>query len=402
MSQPISVTLYNPHLNQKRIHDSIVNENYKYYVLNIGRQFGKSLLAENQAYYWAFNSTCKIGWVSPIYKQCKKVFDEMEAALEGTGLIRTNKSDLEIKTTNGSTIQFFSSERYDNIRGFTFDYLICDEFAFMDSEAWTEVLRATVLVKGKKVLLISTPKGKNHFYQLHQLDGVNPQYKSFTMTSYDNTIINPTEIDDARLTLPDHVFRQEYLAEFIDGGAGMFNDLIINDTPNPTQRYYAGVDLGRADDYTVLSIFNADGKQVYLERWRQETWTGIVSKLSKVIDQYNAYTLVEANSIGDAIYEQICNSVKNKNNIQPFVTTSKSKQDIIEQLVVAVQNKEVSFLSTDWLKKEFDVFGYEYNPKTKSVRYSAPSGFHDDGVMATSIAYHSYKHNKNSGIYHIR
>ncbi len=83
----------------------------------------------------------------------------------------------------GSTIQFFSAERYDNIRGFTFDYLVCDEFAFMDEKAWTEVLRATVLVKGKKVLLISTPKGKNHFYQMHQLDGINNQYKSFTMTA---------------------------------------------------------------------------------------------------------------------------------------------------------------------------------------------------------------------------
>jgi hypothetical protein len=40
------------------------------------------------------------------------------------------------------------------------------------------------------------------------------------MTSYDNPLINPSEIDDARLTLPDNVFRQEYLAEFIDGGAG--------------------------------------------------------------------------------------------------------------------------------------------------------------------------------------
>lgn len=343
----------------------------------------------------------KIAWVSPIYRQCKKVFDEMSLALEGTGIITTNKSELEIKTSNGSTIQFFSSERYDNIRGFTFDYLICDEFAFMDSEAWTEVLRATVLVRGKKVLLISTPKGKNHFWQLYNLDGSNTQYKSFTMTSYDNPIINPTEIDDARITLPDHVFRQEYLAEFIDGGSGLFRDMTFVSSSEVTGRMYAGLDLGRADDYTVLSVFNERGEMVYVNRWNQDTWSNIVGYVSEVINKYRCHTYVEVNSIGDAIFEQIKNKVSDSNLIQPFVTTSKSKQDIIEGLIVANTNKEVKFLEIDWLKKEFDIFGFEYNPKTKSVKYSAPNGFHDDGVMATAIGYHAYKNISLKGVYHI-
>mgnify|MGYP003338816344 FL=1 len=162
--------------------------------------------------YWALNNKgAKCAWVSPVYKQSKKVFQEVyKAFAKRQEIYKTvNQSDLLLEYVTGSTIQFFSAERYDNIRGFTFDYLVCDEFAFMDEKAWTEVLRATVLVKGKKVLLISTPKGKNHFYQLHQLDGYNMQYKSFTMTSYDNPMILSSEIDDAKATLPDHVFRQE-------------------------------------------------------------------------------------------------------------------------------------------------------------------------------------------------
>ena len=91
-----------------------------------------------------------------------------------------------------------------------------------------------------------------------------------------------------------------------------------------------------------------------------------------------------------------------RDRIYPFVTTSKSKQDIIEALIVANNNKEVQFLPIDWLRKEFEVFTYEYNPSSKSVKYSAPSGFHDDGVMATCIAYYSLKANKNSGIYNVR
>ena len=84
-----------------------------------------------------------------------------------------------------------------------------------------------------------------------------------------------------------------------------------------------------------------------------------------------------------------------------FITTSKSKQDIIEGLVVANQNKEVKFQDKEWLVKELDLFTYEYNPKTKSVRYSAPSGFHDDGVMASAIGYHAYKNLSVKGVYSI-
>ena len=382
--------LYTPHPSQKIIHSSINNGTEKYYLLNIGRQFGKTLLASNQLMYWALNQkNIKCAWVSPVYKQSKKVFEEVYKAFRKRPEIyrNVNKSELILEYITGSTIQFFSAERYDNIRGFTFDYLICDEFAFMDSEAWTEVLRATVLIKGKKVLLISTPKGKNHFWQLHQLDGVNPKYKSFTMTSYDNPLIDPKEIDDARITLPDHVFRQEYLAEFIDGGAGLFNGLQLRAPLQIITRFFAGVDVGRNDDYTVLSVFNQAREMVYIERWRHDSWANICKKVAAKINEYNAVTLVEVNSIGDAIMEQLQVLAKSPTNIQPFVTTSKSKQDIIEKLAVSNQNKEVSLLPVDWLEKEFSVFTYEYNPRTRSVRYTAPVGFHDDGVMATAIAF---------------
>lgn len=393
--------LYEPHKNQRLIHESIENDPHKYYILNIGRQFGKSLLGENQALKWGLEDAgCKIGWVSPIYRQANKVFNDIDKAIYDTPICKyRNKQDLVFTLTPGSTIQFFSAERYDNIRGETFDYLICDEFAFMDEQAWTEVLRATVLVRGKKVLLMSTPRGRNHFYNLHNLESVNPQYKSFTMTSYDNPIINPSEIDDAKRTLPDHVFRQEYLAEFIDGGTSPF---ILWDEKigNREGRLYAGIDLGRADDYTVLTIVNEKGDMVFCDRWRQDSWTNIVANVCKVLNEYKPQTYIEVNSIGDAIYEQITKSY-DKQKCHPFVTTSKSKQDVIEQLIVVNQNKEATIIGLDWLKKEYEVFTYQYNPKTKNVIYTAPPGFHDDGVISHALAIESMKKLKTRGQYGI-
>jgi hypothetical protein len=260
----------------------------------------------------------------------------------------------------------------------------------MDEKAWTEVLRATVLVKGKKVLLISTPKGKNHFYKMHQLEGINEQYKAFTMTSYDNPMINPSEIDDAKLTLPEMIFRQEYLAEFIDGSAMLFNNRLLSDN-KPHGKSFAGIDLGRADDYSVLSIFNENGEQYYIERWRHSDWSTIVSNIANGLRTNNVHTaLVEVNSIGDVIFEMLQKECSSYCTIEPFVTTNQSKKEIVESLIVANQNKEVKFLNVDWLDKELEMFTYEYNPKSRVIKYSATSGFHDDGVMASCLSFHAY------------
>jgi len=68
-------------------------------------------------------------------------------------------------------------------------------------------------------------------------------------------------------------------------------------------------------------------------------------------------------------------------------------------LQVAIQNKEFSVLNIDWLHKEFDIFTYEYNHKTRNLKYSATNGFHDDGVMSCAIAYQALRNLKTSGKY---
>lgn len=346
----------------------------------------------NQAFYWAINDKgCKIGWVSPIYKQSEKVFDEMSKAF-APSVVKTNASKLTLEV-EGSLIQLFSSERYDNMRGFTFDYLIIDESAWQNEEAWTNVLRATVLVRGKKVLFLSTPRGRNWFYNLYSMDGVDSQYKSFRMSSYDNPIIDSKEIDAARLTLPEHIFKQEYLAEFVDNGSGVFTNLTIANPVNSSS-YYAGIDLGRADDYTVLTVINQSGQVVCCDRWRHSSWQTIIDSMLPILKRYNPHVLIEVNSIGDVIYEQL---LKVYSKVKPFVTTSKSKQEIVEGLQVAIQNKTFTMPEIDWLIKEFNVFTYEYNPKTRNIKYSAPNGFHDDGVMSCCIAFQCYKEYKSKG-----
>ena len=387
---------YNPHEKQKLIHHSINNEPYKYYILNIGRQFGKSMLGINQLLYWAINDKgCNIAWVTPIYKQGKKVFDEIEKATIKSGLFEFNRSDLTIQGF-GSKINFFSGERPDNIRGNTFDYLIIDEYAFTRSELWDEVLSATVLVKGKKVIFISTPNAKNHFYKMSLMANYDNRYKYFKYTSYDNPMINHLDLDERKQNLPKHIFEQEYLAEFLDNGSGLFTN--VNECirlANTSTKFYGGLDIGRADDYTVLSIINENNEMVYCERWRQDEWTNIINKVANKINEFGATTYVEVNNQGDVFFEMLKKKVGNK--IFPFVTTSKSKPIMIEDLAVLFEQKNVSILDINWLIDELNAFTYTYNSQTRNVQYSAPAGVHDDSVISLALAVQSCKHLRNKG-----
>ena len=104
-----------------------------------------------------------------------------------------------------------------------------------------------------------------------------------------------------------------------------------------TSSLYAGIDLGRSDDYTVLTIVDNNNIEVYSERWRHMEWSAIINNIVEQLNKFRPNTLVEANGAQDAIFEQIRNKVAyNKNSIQPFVTTSKSKQNIVEDLIVKV------------------------------------------------------------------
>jgi len=126
------------------------------------------------------------------------------------------------------------------------------------------------------------------------------------------------------------------------------------------------------------------------------------TKLIKLLNKYKASGYVECNGAQDSIYEQIRNKVNyNKSSVQSFVTTAKSKPIIIEDMIVNFEDKNIGIIGYDWQVAELEVFAYEYNVKTRSVKYSAPTGLHDDYVMSRAICNHAYRTLKTTGIYSI-
>ena len=386
--------------------EEIISSKSKYHVACVGRQFGKSLMAINLALYWMINDgPAKVLWVSPIYSQCAKVQKEIMQAIGTSGIVKQcNYSDNFISLKNGSEIVFRSAEKYDNIRGGTYDYGVLDEAAFMKADAWSEAIRPTFMVKGKKVLFCTTPKGKNWLHSLYQLARSNdyPNYVAYTGSSYDTPYINREEIEDAKRTLPPNVFQQEYLAKFIDSGGEVFtniDNITVAQWPKQQGKIYCGIDAGKQEDFTVATFMDAQGNVVAIYRDNKKDWTEMVNQCLILIKKWNATVLIEVNSIGDVLYDMLR---KQWQDTHPFVTSNKSKQEIIEGLIVDVNEANIKIPDAKLfgpLVGEMEVFTYDYNPKTRSIRYGHPSGFHDDAVISLALANYNRKQNKTMGEY---
>ena len=397
---------FTPHPKQRDMVQQIISSAAKHHVACVGRQFGKSLMAINLSLYWMINDgPCKVLWVSPVYSQCQKVQKELMQAIGGSGIVKQcNYSDNFIKLKNGSEILFRSAEKYDNIRGLTVDYGVLDEAAFMKQDAWREAIRPVFMVRGKKVLFISTPKGKNWFYDIYQLAKSEDydNYVAYTGSSYDTPYIDEEEIEDARRTLPEAVFQQEYLAKFIDSGGEVFQHLDKNtftQWPSPRGKVYCGIDLGKQEDFTVATFMDHEGQVLEVYRNQRAEWSTMVSEIMQLVRKYSATVMVEVNSIGDVIFEQIKQEWQ---DTHPFVTSSKSKQEIIEGLILDMNEVNVTIPDAklfEPLIRELEVFTYEYNPKTRSIRYGHPQGLHDDCVISLALANYNRKQNKHYGEY---
>lgn len=359
--------------------------------------------------YWAINDPgCTIFFCSPTYAQAKKVLEDLHNAIVNSGIVQSyNKSDVTLKLKNGSVMMFKSTEREDSLRGYTGDYMVVDESAYHGEEVWGSVLKPIMLVRGKKVLFISTPRGNNWFKKLYDQgqDPEQPNYASCRMHYTENPHLDLKELEEARRSLPEHIFAAEYEGSFTESGQTVFSDTTPNQFlvwPKPIGKVYCGIDLGRANDFTVATFIDVNGNVVDIYRDNLQDWSKMVDEMMVRIRKWNATVAVEVNSIGDVIFEQI---KKQYQNTHPFVTSNKSKNDIIEGLAVDLNNLDIKIPSPELfaaLPFELSIYEYDYSPKTRTIRYNAPPSFHDDTVMSLAIANWCRKTQQTVGSYHYR
>ena len=236
--------------------------------------------------------------------------------------------------------------------------------------------------KTGKQLLVSTPKAKNWFY-----DAVNVPVKGrkvFKFTSEQGGIISKEILEKLKQTVPIHVYNNEYMGEFADEGTGLFQYADCIKIPDDKKGTVAALDFGFKEDSTVLTILNKNGEMVCCYSWVNKEWQTILSGIKqKLIEHGSPVVYCETNGVGLIPYQEL---KKSYSNARSWVTSAKSKTDIINALSTAFHNKEITILPDNEIKAQLEAFSLTYDHKTGRIQFGARSGFHDDIVMSLAIS----------------
>jgi hypothetical protein len=103
--------------------------------------------------------------------------------------------------------------------------------------------------------------------------------------------------------------------------------------------------------------------------------------------------LVDSTGVGDPILEDL---QREGVMIQGLKFTSSSKQQLMEGLQAAIHQGKIGY-PEGIISQELEVFEYQYT--ATGVKYSAPSGFHDDAVMALALAWQNFSLKRGTGRY---
>ena len=153
--------------------------------------------------------------------------------------------------SNGRKILVRGADNPDSLRGVSLTYLVLDECAFIKQDVWEKILRAALSDKKGRALFISTPSGRNWFYDTFKLgqheedeEGYDEEWQSWHFTTQDNETIDPKEIEAAKRTLSSFAFKQEYLSSFDNAGADLFKEEWVKYSSEPDYgSYVIAIDL---------------------------------------------------------------------------------------------------------------------------------------------------------------
>lgn len=377
----------------------------RFRIATCGRRFGKTYMAVNEVVKFANKNKYIISiWVAPTYRQSKIAFNIMTNNFQG-GYARCIKTPMQIEWHNGSITKFLSTESKDNLRGESAHLMVIDEAAMIEDEVWTNILRPMLSDTNGKAIIISTPRGLNNwFHTLYERgqDVDNKDYKSFKFPTASNPYIPNSEIIEVKRSLPADVFKQEYLAEFLEDGGSVFRNIsgCIKggfEDPKNKHSYIAAWDIAKHSDFSCIIVMDRKTNHVvHFDRFNRIDYSLQIKRLEDIVRRYNnAHVILDSTGVGDPILEQV---MALGFAVEGFQFTNASKQQVIEHLAVCLERKSISFPDIPVLISELASFRYELT-RAGSTKYSAPSGLHDDTVIALALACWNLRHHKNPRIF---
>src|SRR6056300_658887 len=296
---------------QNAIINAINNPKYRFVCAAVSRRQGKTYIANIIGQLVSLVPNSNILIMSPNYALSQISFDLQRNLIKHFDLevAKDNAKDKVIELTNGSTIRMGSVNQVDSCVGRSYDLIIFDEAALADGrDAFNVALRPTLDKENSKAIFISTPRGRNNWFAEFFDRGFNDEFAewcSIRATYKDNPRISEQDIEEAKKSMSDAEFRQEYEADFntYEGQIWNFNaeECVADLSELNTSRMdvFAGLDVGYRDPtaFCVIAYDWDEGKYYVLDEYldAEKTTEQHASEIRRMVDRYDIdYIYIDA------------------------------------------------------------------------------------------------------------
>ena len=353
------------------------NDNRRFKIVAAGRRTGKSRLAAWMLIVNALQAERgHVFYVAPTQGQARDIMWQTLLELGHPVVASSHINNLQIKLINGSTISLKGSDRPETMRGVSLKFLVMDEYADMKPETFEQILRPALADQKGSALFIGTPMGRNHFYELYKYAELEDDetYRAWHFTSYDNPLLDPSEIDTAKKSMSSYAFRQEFMASFEARGSEMFKEEWVKYGTEPEDGdYYISIDLAgfeevnkkrtkntRLDDTAIAVVkVNTDGwfvHDIIYGRWElNETAT----KIFQAINKYKPVSVgIERGIARQAVMSPLHDLMKRNQRffrVEELTHGNKKKTDrIMWALQGRFENGYITINKGDWNSRFLD------------------------------------------------
>ena len=418
------IKLYEPSLPQQLALDIVYIDKPFITCLKFGRQTGKSYLALMDMINRGMNATkpLKLRFVVPVYSLAVNHMQTIDALFAGMEDIKAmifkkiRYKEQELHFHNGTIAKFLSAESEDGLRGDTAHFMYIDEAAFIKETTYTEILLPMLTRTKGRVLMFSTPNGKNWFYDVYN-DGLDSENKDVISLAADYRNLSAQSdyesilktINAMKRAMTNSAFNREVLGEFVSDQSlftGVEHATYTGDwldkylkglnviesgvKVNATERYI-GIDIGVVHDYTVLTLIDSNGVVLEVDRFNMnvEKYNDVQFKtrIKEFIikhDEGLVAAYMEVNN-KELLFEELSN-ISELYKLMPISTTLKNKPIMVDRLISRFDKGSIKIPNIKQLHKELYAFTSVQNKTTGKWQYKGSIGIHDDMVMSLVIA----------------